>query len=120
MIHTELEVWVKSMELVTKVYRITRNLNSSDRYDIGSQMNRSVISIPSNIAEGAARSSTKEFIRFIDYSSGSLSELETQLMILKNLELKDTDHLVNSDIRIIRTMLYALKRALMRKIEHKR
>jgi len=64
------------------------------------------------LLKGAGRSSTKEFIRFIDIAVGSLSELETQLIIVKKLDFYDTDEIVDTDIKIIRKMLYKLKMSL--------
>ena len=78
MTHKDLEVWKKSMDLVVDVYKLMKQLPESEKYGLISQIKRSSISIPSNIAEGAGRASTKEFIRFLDIATGSLSELETQ------------------------------------------
>ena len=83
--HKNLEIWQLGIELVTKIYEITRNFPKEELYGLSSQMRRSAISFPSNIAEGAARNSQKEFLQFLYISLGSLSELETQLIISKNL-----------------------------------
>ncbi|MBI4687549.1 MAG: four helix bundle protein [Nitrospirae bacterium] len=73
------------MELVTEVYKIAKFLPREENYNLISQMKRAAISIPSNIAEGAARNTKKEFINFLHISQGSLSELDTQLEIVKHL-----------------------------------
>ena len=112
MTHKDLEVWKRSIDLVLKVYDLSKNIPSEEKYGLISQIKRSSVSIPSNIAEGAGRSSTKEFIRFIDIANGSLSELETQLIITSKLGYYDTVHLIDEDITIIRKMLYKLKRSL--------
>ena len=75
MTHKDLEVWKKSMDLVEDVYKLMKQLPESEKYGLISQIKRSSISIPSNIAEGAGRASTKEFIRYLDVATGSLSEL---------------------------------------------
>ena len=79
--HKDLDVWKESINLVEYIYQITSSYPKSETYGIISQMRRASISIPSNIAEGAGRKSSKEFVRFISIAQGSLSELETQLII---------------------------------------
>lgn len=83
--HKNLEVWRESIKLVKRVYKITADFPREELYALTSQMRRSAISIPSNIAEGAARNSKKEFIQFLAIARGSLSELETQLVIAREL-----------------------------------
>jgi four helix bundle protein len=75
--HKDLDVWKRSMDLVVKVYQITKLFPDTEKYGLTSQMRRAAVSIPSNIAEGAARKGDKEFIQFLYISIGSLSELET-------------------------------------------
>ncbi|SEB69251.1 four helix bundle protein [Tenacibaculum sp. MAR_2009_124] len=114
--HKELEVWKRSVDLVMKIYDICSELPKDEKYGLISQMKRATVSIPSNIAEGCARESTKECIRFLDIANGSLSELETQLVIIERLKYSETEALINSEITIIRKMIYKLKEALKRKI----
>jgi four helix bundle protein len=83
--HHDLQVWQEAMKLVREVYRLTSSFPKEEIYALTSQMRRSVISIPSNIAEGAARNGDKEFLQFLYISRGSLSELETQVMIAAEL-----------------------------------
>lgn len=71
--HKELDVWQESINLVTKIYSITANFPNDEKFGIVSQMRRSAVSIPSNIAEGCARISDKDNMRFIDIASGSLA-----------------------------------------------
>lgn len=112
MTHKDLEVWKRSIDLVIKVYDLSKNIPSDEKYGLISQIKRSSVSIPSNIAEGAGRSSTKEFIRFIDIAVGSLSELETQLIIIDRLGFVTTNKIIEDEITIIRKMLYKLKKSL--------
>ncbi len=83
-------VWQKSIELVKEIYKITNNYPKEEIYGLKSQMRRAVISIPSNIAEGYGRKGTKDYIRFLGIAKGSVSELETQVVISKDL-YKDVD-----------------------------
>tara|TARA_B110000285_G_C15092574_1_gene599970 strand:- start:162 stop:512 length:351 start_codon:yes stop_codon:yes gene_type:complete len=116
MTHKDLEVWKLSIEFVLKVYSITEKIPTSEKYGLTSQIRRSAVSVPSNIAEGAGRSSTKEFIRFLDIANGSLSELETQLIIIQKLNYSETQELVDNELTVIRKMLYRLKQSLRKKL----
>lgn len=84
--HKDLNVWKESMNLVTEVYIITKSFPKEEQFSLVSQMRRAAVSIPSNIAEGAARRGNKEFKQFLYIALGSLAELETQLMIAEKLE----------------------------------
>ena len=81
----KLLVWQKAMSLTTKIYNSTRNFPKDEIFSLTSQLRRSSISIPSNIAEGVGRDSNNELIRFLNISVGSLFELQTQLEIAKNI-----------------------------------
>ena len=116
MTHKDLEVWKKSMDLVEDVYKLMKQLPESEKYGLISQIKRSSISIPSNIAEGAGRASTKEFIRYLDIATGSLSELETQLLLLERLGFCSTEENLTEEIQTIGKMLYGLKLSLKKKI----
>ena len=114
MTHRDLKVWQYSIELVTEIYQITRNFPKSEMYGLGSQIQRSAVSVPSNIAEGAGRNSEKEFSYFLSIAMGSLSELETQIIISKNIHYLDEiqfDTLMTKLIEI-RKMLIGLKKSI--------
>ncbi len=83
--HTELEAWKQSIEFVVLIYKITENFPKHEIYGLSSQLQRAAVSIPSNIAEGCARTSTKETARFLDIAIGSIAEVETQLIIANKL-----------------------------------
>ena len=87
--HKDLEVWQLGMDLVEKIYKVTKSFPKEEQYGLTSQMRRSAISIPSNIAEGAARKGNAEFIQFLYIALGSLSELETQFLIAQRLNYLD-------------------------------
>lgn len=112
MTHKDLEVYKRSMGLVKRIYQLTSQFPSSEKFGLVSQMRRCAVSIPSNIAEGAARSSRKEYIRFLDISRGSTSELETQYRISKELELCEENPMIADDIEYVLKALYKLIRAL--------
>ena len=109
-----LKVWQKGIELVVKVYRYSQKFPQEEIYGLTSQMRRSAISIPSNIAEGAARNSTKDYVRFLYISLGSLSELETQIIIASKLDYMDNP--LEEKIIEIRKMLTALIKSLKQRI----
>jgi four helix bundle protein len=83
--HRDLQVWQKSVEFVTDIYRETATFPRSEMYGLTNQVRRAAVSVPSNIAEGCGRSSKKEFAQFLCHARGSLLEVETQLEIAKNL-----------------------------------
>ena len=82
----DLIVWQKSVDLVTQIYRASGNFPKSEFYGLISQLRRSAVSIPSNIAKGYGRRSTGDYVRFLQIFEGSLYELQTQLEIAKKLE----------------------------------
>lgn len=87
--YQDLDVWKKSIEYVTEIYRMTNCFPDSEKFGLTNQMRRAAISIPSNIAEGASRQYDKEYIQFVYVSLGSLNELNTQLIIASNLKYID-------------------------------
>lgn len=90
--YTELKVWQKGMDMVEEIYHITLKLPESERFGLISQLRRAAVSVPSNIAEGYSRMTTKEYINFLSIARGSNAELETQLLICKRLNyLSDSD-----------------------------
>ncbi len=84
--HKELDIWNLSIDFVVIVYQLTKKFPKEELYGLTSQMRRAAISIPSNIAEGAARKTNKENIQFLYIALGSLSELETQFIIAEKLK----------------------------------
>jgi len=112
--HHDLEVWNKSVELVTEIYKVTESFPKSELYGLTNQIRRSAVSIPSNIAEGAARASSKELLQFLSVALGSVAELETQLIVSGNLNFIDKNHLdlLLSQIVIIRKMITGLKKSI--------
>ena len=108
--HKDLDVWKKSVNLVENIYKLTEHFPQKEVYGLTNQIRRAVVSVPSNIAEGAARNSKKEFSQFLYISLGSLSEVETQLIIAKRLKYmnKYDDTLIVE----IRKMLIGLIKSL--------
>lgn len=85
--HKNLTVWQNAIELVTQIYRATSSFPDDEKFGLTSQMRRAAVSVDSNIAEGAARNTDKDFLRFLYIARGSLAELETQIQISVNLQL---------------------------------
>lgn len=89
----DLKVWAKAMQLVTKVYNISKGFPNEEVYRLTSQIKRSAISIPSNIAEGYGRNGKKDYLKFLNMSISSLFELQTQIEIAFNLSFIDKKNL---------------------------
>ena len=110
----DLKIWKKSIELAKAVYLLVSGLSSDEKYGLNSQINRSSISIPSNIAEGAGRNSNKEFKHFLSIANGSTYELQTQLILLTELNLisKEKVHPVIEVFIEIQKMNYSFQQKL--------
>jgi four helix bundle protein len=116
--YRDLLVWQKSMQFVTEVYRASETFPKTELYGLTSQLRRSAISVPSNIAEGQGRDSQKEFIRHLSIAYGSLMEAETQIQIATNLrylEPAEADRLVKNAAEIGR-MMNGLTRTLRKSL----
>lgn len=109
-------LWNKAAELAGTVYQITKDFPNEENYGITSQLRRSAVSISSNIAEGAGRSSTGKFHKYPDVSFGSACELETQLWIAKNLNFPERNdfNTVISELNLIQKMLYTLRKKFLK------
>ena len=83
--HKRMDIWLLSIALVEEIYALTQTFPNEEKFGLISQMRRSAVSVPSNIAEGAARNSDKDFMRFLAIARGSLMELDTQLIISNRL-----------------------------------
>ena len=91
--YEELKVWQKAMDLVVEIYRIVKSLPKEETYALSDQMRRAAVSIPSNIAEGQQRQTTKEFKHFLSIAKGSVAELNTQLYICSRLQYLSEEQL---------------------------
>jgi len=87
--YKELVAWQKGMELVKLIYKLTKGFPKCEQYRLVDQLTRAVVSVPSNVAEGFGRSTNKDFAHFVSQARGSLFEVETQLLIAKDLEFVD-------------------------------
>ena len=112
--YRDLEVWKKGMSLVKDIYQTTARLPDSEKFGLVNQMRRAAVSIPSNIAEGHARSGTGEYKQFISFAMGSIAELETQIILSSNLGYlngEDGQYLL-AQLSEIGKMLRGLSKAL--------
>ena len=89
--YRDLIAWQKGIDLVTEVYRLTQAFPREELYGLSNQLRRAAVSVPSNIAEGQARSSPKEFHHFLATARGSLVEIETQIIIAEKLKYLQPD-----------------------------
>jgi len=113
--HKDLDVWKLSIQLVKAIYKLTSEFPSEEKFGLISQIRSAAISVPANVAEGAARNSNKDYVRFLYISLGSLSEIETQLIIAKELNLsKGVDGILNQ-VELIRPKLLNLIKYLKSK-----
>ena len=112
----ELRVWQKAMDLVEKVYLLTREFPGQETYGLTSQVRRPAISVPSNIAEGHTREHIKEYLHHLSMAQASLAEVETQLEIATRLKYLESDQLKESllETSSLGKQLYALRNALLR------
>ena len=106
--HMDLDVWKNSMKLVEKIYKLSSRFPKEEIYGLTSQIRRASVSIPSNIAEGSARNSNKEFIQFLYISLGSTAEVETQLLIAQRLNYIQAIENELNDIITIKKMINGL------------
>ena len=117
--HEKLEVWSKAIDFVITVYKMTDLFPKEEKFGLTSQIRRAAVSIPANIAEGAARQSPKEFAYFLSNAQGSASELETELLIAQRLGYLDEE--VYSEMRTtldsIGRMIVGLSQYLKRKTD---
>ncbi|HEX8128538.1 MAG TPA: four helix bundle protein [Pyrinomonadaceae bacterium] len=117
--HEKLEVWGKAIDFVVTVYKMTESFPQEEKFGLTSQIRRAAVSIPSNIAEGAARQSPKEFARFLSIAQGSASELETELLIARRLNyLQEEIYLeLRATLDSLGRMIIGLSQYLKRKID---
>jgi four helix bundle protein len=116
--HKQLEVWKNAMELVKAVYRQTKKFPKEELFCLTSQIRRAAVSVPANISEGSARMHSKEFIYFLRISFGSLSELETLLILALELDYLDKGNyeVLLNQIKIITVQLSRLIHVIEKKI----
>lgn len=112
--YRDLLVWQKAMLLVTEIYKLTQGFPQEEKFGSVSQLRRAAISVPSNIAEGQARHTTKKFIQFISHAQGSAAELDTQLRLAQELCFCSPQQAgsATSILEEVRKMLNGLRRKL--------
>ncbi|MEQ8169680.1 MAG: four helix bundle protein [Candidatus Eremiobacterota bacterium] len=113
--HKQLDVWKDSIDLVTEIYKITKEFPKEEIYSLITQIRRAAISIPCNIAEGAARKSDKEFIQFLYVALGSLAEVETQIIISEKLNYIDNPKSLLDKVLKVKQMILGLIKYLNKK-----
>jgi len=108
----DLVIWQKGLDIAKEVYEITKSLPKEEIFGIISQMRRSAVSISSNIAEGRGRSSKKDFVSFLHFAQGSLFELETQLILVRELykiDLKNLPKMIEDEQKMLSAIIKKLK-----------
>ena len=115
--HENLDAWAKAVDFVVAVYKVTEPFPKEEKFGLTSQIRRAAVSVPANIAEGAARKSPKEFVQFLSNAQGSASEVETELLIARRLGyLREHDYLkLRSSLNDIGRLITGLTRHLKSK-----
>jgi four helix bundle protein len=110
----QLKVWQEAVALATDVYKLTTQFPAEERFGLQSQMRRACVSIALNIAEGAGRATNGEFKQFLGFANGSANEVETTMIICRNLELLTEEEVnrVSAKLDSIQKMLYKLRNTL--------
>ena len=118
--YRDLRVWQLSVDMVEHVYRVTANLPKSEIYGLTSQIQKAAVSVPSNLAEGHTRDSTKEYLYFLSVALGSIAELETQLIIAQRLGYFPANEMNSllSEIDTVGKMLRAIQKTLRTKLQN--
>lgn len=114
--HRDLLAWQRAVDLVADVYRLSAGFPDSERFGLAAQMRRAAISVPSNIAEGAARLSQKEFLHFLGIARGSLSEIDTQLIVATTLGYVEDGSVLEQNINDVFGLLNGLINSLKRSL----
>lgn len=116
--YRELKVWQEGVQLALEIYRLSEAFPKSEIYGLTSQMRRAAVSISANIAEGAARDTTKEYLRFVSIAIGSAAELQTLMQIVRGLKYLNESQLspIESTCESITRMLRALQRSLRQRM----
>jgi four helix bundle protein len=110
--HKELRAWQFAMQLVEDIYLLTSAFPKEEQFGLSSQMRRAAVSVPSNIAEGSARSSTKELLHFLSIATGSLAELDTQLELASRLKYCNDISALLSRVDEVSALILALMKSL--------
>lgn len=113
--HHQLRVWNEALELAAQVYAYTAGLPEQERFGLQSQMRRAAVSVPSNIAEGAARGTTPDYLRMLRIARGSLAELETQLRLCQQLHGLDCPEQLPESLDSVFLKLNSLIKTLQEK-----
>ena len=116
--HEKLDVWIKSLDLVVRIYKATESFPKEEKFGLTSQIRRAAVSVPANIAEGAGRRSEKEFAYFLSNAQGSSSEVETELLIAHRLGYLNPDVFgeLQTSLDQIGQMLHGLARHVRTKV----
>lgn len=115
--HKDLRAWQAAMRLTQEIYALTSKFPKEELFGLSSQMRRAAVSVPSNIAEGSARNSTKELIHFLSIATGSLSELDTQLELTKLLGYSEDIGNIQATLDETTALILAMAKSLKNKLQ---